>query len=523
MKDTNSTSNSRRRVKKEQPRKDSKTKRVNYDNERESKFLKDEAKWKDARSNDPSWYAKNPELMKSAASLPFSVTTGELLPFSGNYYHSVPGVMAIYFQHSIGEANTDAINAAATSMYSYVVHANSRNTSYEAADLMMVVLAGMDVFSLVAAGIRAYGTMRNYDQRNKYTPDALVTAMGFNPQDLRANLSKMWFDLNEVVARISQIWIPNTMPVLDRWFWLNSNIYKDSESIRGQMYVLAQDYFWIYNPTIMQTGGGLSIVSNSGAVSSDSSDRFSFAKGDVTWDQYMTVLNGMISALLNSEDRGTIMGDILKAFGADKIYALNPITSDYQVLPTYDREVLTQIENADMVQGSLTPIGIYQKNGRIENYPRVVTSPGTNKGLSILNFHQSELPTEAQVMVATRLKALGEKMVSDGDTSYPAVETTGTEIVTSAKVFAYNESGSLLSADYDAYQPYTSVDIKTVATELVFDWAPWIYSVWDVNGSSVTPVTWAFGDYDQYTSVDVETLKKMNNTALYSLFGVPII
>lgn len=72
-----------------QGRKDSKDKRVNYDNERESKFTADAKK---LGCNDISWYANNAELMKAAGSLPFSSVLGNsvfqyAVPFgNGNAY-----------------------------------------------------------------------------------------------------------------------------------------------------------------------------------------------------------------------------------------------------------------------------------------------------------------------------------------------------------------------------------------------------------------------------------------------------
>lgn len=46
-------------------------------------------------SNDPSWYATNPELLRAAASIPFSRTMGQRLPFNGTT--SVPGIMSLYW------------------------------------------------------------------------------------------------------------------------------------------------------------------------------------------------------------------------------------------------------------------------------------------------------------------------------------------------------------------------------------------------------------------------------------------
>lgn len=538
----NNRNNNSGNVKREQPKKDSKVKRINMDNVREDKLAKDVIKdiGKTCASNDVRWYANNPELLRSAATLPFSQTTGQRLAWKGlqttDVASRVPGVMQLGIVPTLGGWDDDAVQAAKESIYSFVVHANSRNTSYGPNDLMLVILAGSQVFAMLANAIRAYGTMRVFDQRNKYLPIGLIRAMGFDYSDLQLNLSRMWFDINELIARVSQIWIPNTMPFLDRWFWINSNIYQDSASIKGQFYIMVNTGFWIYNETYDDQGGGLNWVTVEGKPATDNSNsRYNPAYNAYTWSQYMTVINGMIDALLNSEDRGVIMGDILKAYGADKIYALKPIPVDYQVVPQYDTEVMTQIENCD--QYNSVYYGIHQNQTTL----RIDTdwgAPTAGKDLTnrcvpsqaILNFHQKEVPSPEQIMVATRLKALGSKgfYSSDGKLNTVVPETMGTEYVWAVNVYTFDNSG-ITSFWYNMHSYFSSANIQFAA--LAFDWAPWIYDLTTapvVNGQaqSVTiscEVRRAMGDYDNYTVIDAQTLKKMHTTALYSEFGVPVI
>lgn len=541
------------KVKREQPRKDNRSKRVNLDNERVSKFDKLETsgpqKMKDScASNDVRWYATNPELLKAAASLPFSQTTGQPLGFAGSgtqmttdLGYTVPGVMSLFFLPTLGGGNTDALNAAKDSMYSFVVHANSRNTSYTSADLMEVVIAGANVFAAWASGVRAYGTMRLYDQRNKYLPSALITAMGFKPDDLRSNLSRMWFDLNELAARMSQIWIPNTLPLLDRWFWLNSNVYMDSTSVKGQYYVFTQSRFLGYAPDLSPNGGVLTWVNTDGSINRDSGKTAYSNQVGNTWDGYMTMMNGLISALVDSEDRGIIMGDILKAFGSDKIYAVNPVDVNYQITPVYDREVLTQIENATVFDRVYTSIYEDAGTGRLLQgaWTTGFTAPAPSSwdeiapDQAILNFHQLEVPTPEQIMVATRLMSLGtlDSKVNISQFGYEP-ETAGTEYVLRIHYYQYTKTGTL-----NAIRMYTrnnsasnpQATLGSVFAEMAFDWAPWHYSVSGTLPTASAPalvkptITFALGDYDNYTVVTTAELKKMHNTALYSELGVPII
>lgn len=522
-----------RRGRSGQPRKDSSSKRVNFDNERESKFRDMEVTGK---CNDISWYSQNPELLKSASSLSFFTTTG-LKPTLGRATGAVPGICALAWSPTVGGANNQAIRQAANQVYSYTVHANSRNYAYTPSDQMLLILAGAQVFSMVSLGMRAYGVMNNFNGLDFYTPKALLSAMGFQYNDLRNNLSKMWFDLNHIVAKTKQIWIPNTMPLIERWYWLNANIYKDGDSPKSQYYLFAPVNVWQYDETTEETGGSL----QSKPWLSESAH---------TWQQYLDLINGMIDALLESEDRGIIMGDLLKAYGAEKIYALNPIGSDYTVTPVYDQEVLSQIENASIT--GFYGGGVTQDNAKDltqqwnwYNITSINSSYLTCLSNEVLNFHTMDSPTPEMNMIATRLKVLGatlggyapESTTGGGATAQIVPYAAGTEIIYNAGIYFYDwASGSpVLTIRNFSKQYFNSSDTNFklfMSKWCALDWAPWVYP--NTNVPSITASTaigsrvdgtanLSFGDYDNYTIINADELLKMHTAALYSLLGIPQI
>lgn len=572
---------SKGRTRREQPRKDSRRKRVNYDNTRESKFEKDMERetHKGGTANDVSWYAKNPELLKASASLPFSVYAGQPLPYEGSTItvsvpksdgsafegvsavaNTVPGIMTLNWTPTIGGAFNDAINQAARSTYSFVVHANSRSKTYDAPDLMQIILCGASLFAEIGKGIRAYGLMRTFFQENRYTPQALLAATGFNYEDLQSNLSHMWFDLNELIARTQQIWIPNTFPFIERWFWLNSNVYTDAQSSKAQYYIFNSYAYLKYSETgDFADDNHLAEAEYKVAIcSSPTSGRFlpgtsyndvagAITKPTGTWADYMSKVNDMFEALLNSQDRGIIMGDILKAYGADKIYALKPIPADYQVIPVYEPEVLWQIENAtvfdatgweaisqDPKTGDLYTSAYTPTSGTVQyGYHQGSTVPPMTQ---VLNFHQKEQPTPDQIMEATRLKALGCVGIPNGKngalgyrgTQYGglAPATCGTEVVTGITVtlmgteqFTGVALRGVVDANYDSEYGIANRAYNSLFTlwDLVsaFDWSPFIYNVkwtrpWGTSttvplayGTETQSVVYnAIGDYDMWTTID---------------------
>lgn len=522
------------RPKRQQPRKDSGEKRVNYDNTRDDKFRKDIMSTDDG-TNDVRWYAQNTELLIAAASVSFYLTTGMKVPFfdstGKNLGNSIPGIITINWSPYVGGSENAPLRQAANQVYSFTVHANSRNYAYNPSDQMLLIISGAQVFAAIALGIRAYGVMQNYNGQDYYTPEALVTAMGFKYSDLRNNLSQMWFDLNQLIAKSRQIWIPNTMPLIERWFWMSSNIYRDGQSAKAQYYMYVPANFLQYDETTEQTGGSLQSVAW-------------YAEGAHTWEQYMTKVNGMIDALLNSEDRGIIFGDLLKAYGADKIYTLSEIASDYKVTPVYNMEVLSQIENTTITGQYPGPVVQTQDDRMLKqdfnSYAATVITENRfvlpDKGL--LNFHQLQNPTPEQVMVATRMMSLGTiaryvTPAGDDEVTYAAVPfTAGTEIAFAANIYYWNWSSlneKVLTARLITPKQMSGLNSSFYFLYNAFDWAPHVVIPnTDKVGNTVqegqvvsTTLNGVVADYDNYTFITQEELQKMHTAAIYSLFGVP--
>lgn len=563
--------------------KDSDTKRVNYDNTRLSKFEKD-VEDMERRSypkgakptkgvNDIRWYANNPELLRAAASVPFAYTLGTPLPWKAhnNRLMGVPGVMTMYWTPYLGY-NDPAIVAAANSTYSYVVHANSRTTQYDPNDLLLLILAGAQIFSAFALGVRAYGLMRRYDQQDSYTPGALIEGMGFNYEDLKTNVSHMWFDLNQISAQLQQIWIPNTMPIIERWFWMNSNVYADGDSVKSQYYQFAPTVFYQYSETASSNGGSLQPIKWM-QLTEDTSAPVAVLPVPTrhTWDEYVTIINNMLTALLNSQDRGIIFGDILKAYGEGSLYSVSPINVDYTVEPVYDKEVLSQIENATFFSNAFGLGAVTRTHdiGPIVQMPgatglqhqflstSLATSASTGNGQANgageflpLNFHQKEFPTPEQIMIATRLRSVGTRVLGYGTSGgsarlgYYGPAIAGTEVlVWASSALTYNDPSdvqlvqlnvNILTTARTATPSGPVSFLATVWEWASFDWAPMIliaaenelaFPSTNLNPATVSPV---FGDtyeaildYDNYTILSADSLKRMHQTAIYSLFGVP--
>lgn len=539
------------KVRREQPRKDSRAKRVNFDNERITKFDKDmrQDEVEKSKSNDVSWYAHNPEMLRAAASIPFNDVIGSPLTYDPGF--SIPGIMRILWMPNFGGIDSP-INQAANLMYSDTVHANSRNKSYDASDEMLLCLAAGQAFSAIAMGIRAYGTMRRFNQQDRYTPEALVRAMGFDYDNLVNNLANMWFDLNNLVMKSTQLWVPNLMPLIQRWYWMNSNIYRDGASIKSQYYMYVQTVFYKYSETAVNTGGSLQPVV------------WYSLKSDVvkTWSDYLSLANGLLDALINSQDRGIIFGDILKAYGADKLYRMAPITADYSIEPVYDIEVLSQFENVTTFSYINDDAGygplIQKQTGTAPTLffaPFKVASAASDIAITAIipapndlyiNFHQKEAPTPDQIMVASRMMVAGIANYGNytiGNQIYygigPAVAASEIPLRCDVIYYAGNASTGAWAPYYytvalNQARPEDDSTVKIPDATMfmwgAFDWQPginitklWSWKPGTLTGNVAFPtLAIKITDYDNFAHLDAQvTLRKMHTTAMYSLFGVP--
>lgn len=572
----NSRSGRSNKVKREQPRKDSKGKRVNFDNTRESKFVKDVDGWNGkgrdnphavkgnkyndedfkqvgvGKENDVSWYNKVQSMYGPATNISFNPTTGyEVIPWN---HAAVPALFADYWSPTLGMPDLDAVNQLKESLYSFVVHANSRNTSYDSNDLFLTFIAGSQVFSYLASLIRAYGCMLNFDPLNRNTPQVLITAMGFDYDDFKDNLPNMLFDINQMITASRQIWVPSDFTFATRWFWMNSNIYMDGSSAKSQWYMHVQDVYWMFNETGFETGTALIPVIPANGYDGEtpllfmhdivSKYKLQAIGGTVaqnnpllTWSDCKQFFNDLMTPLLNSTYRGVMMGDILKAYGADKLFIVSEISSGYKIVPQYSAEVLTQIENETILAptpSSSWGLSVDLDKNRIQ--PTIFSNSTTYQSViapqeQIINFHQAEEPTADQIMVATRLKAQGNKTGIPGlavsgynamdpgndkfttlalPASYGFPLVTGTEIITFACLFSlvYGSAGkNAFSGTEAGYIPvdgynvffipfyqqqtwYTGTSAQGYQTTSpskssqialtmwqAFDWSPWIYLI----------------------------------------------
>lgn len=538
-----------------------------------------------SKENDPAWYAQNPQLLNDYASYPFgkavgsrinwgvdtSGATGADSPLYQLQGATIPGILAYYFEPAIGQA-TDAnapINVAARNIYSYVRHANSGHANYEAPDLMMYLLAMDSVYMYHSFMKRVAGLVLDYSTLNRYYPRAIVQAMGVDFDDISMHIQDFRGFINQYAVKMGSMCVPNSMSYMARHTWMCEGIYTDSTTAKAQTYFYSPQSFYQF---MVDQNTGVGYLRHNQFTNPT-------APGGVTgslksYQQMVEFGNDLLNTVLQQEDFNIMSGDILKAFGVDGVVKVSGIAEGYMILPTYNQEVLSQMENATVLRGYYggavnqnTSIGGgFLTTGNspfIYNLdivdPTVLPTGATAIQLAqifapltinkLLNFHHSD-PTPADVMVATRLSNIITPPTSisgqlgafgNGVQIAVGIPTLGSEVISNAKTFAftYAANGTLNLIEYAVPTLFPvlsySTSVLTMSNMMprwvglerlsTFDWHhavfPVGYSVSEAGFPNIFKATGAFMDIDNYTSIDAANLENMTTAALLSQFSVP--
>lgn len=415
-----------------------------------------------SKPNDWRWYAQNEQLLKDSSSFPYSWPLGNKLNLGAHAPEvnkgSLPGVMAIWTAPTFGWSDNpnSPVNVAARNIYSFVRHANSGHANYDAPDLMLYMCAMDSIYSYLSFLKRVYGVVSTYSYTNRYYPKAVVTAMTVDFDDIQRNLADFRGFINSFAVKVGSMCIPASMSYMAKHMWMYAGLYYDSDQDKAQTYLFVPDTLYRY--TLDTDGAGML-------------EGFSPAEYYTTWgknDQDPSYINfeglrkiadDMLNPILRSEDMNIMSGDILKAFGPANVYKVEGIGETYTVLPSYEPEVLDQIQNLSLM-GRFKYLGHENMNqdgaaklcqdstrGWLVSkplfnhaYPFNLADeefPGQNVFVSnkIVTFEHGDI-TPANTMEATRMTNIAREYSKDHTDSYE-VRTLGSEAALFARIYYY--------------------------------------------------------------------------------------
>lgn len=498
----------------------------NQNRERSGKFAKGKKNCFINPKNDFAWYNNNQLLTNDSTGISFNNAVGRPI-YLGNYELNVPGVMSLTLAYGPGVSNDSfsAVNQAALRVYSNTRRANSGGKVYDSPDEMMYIIAVDSLYTIYSWMVRLYGVMSQYNALNMYTPRVLVAAMGADFDSFQKNLANFRYYLNTLPGKMVNMAIPNTLPYTQRHAWLFSNLYKDGESQKSQVYMFNPDCYYTWEEV---TEGPGYLKYNY------------FPRSGITYESITTLFDTMIIKLLGSQDIGTICGDIIKAYEG-RVVTVSQIQPDYAVVPVFNMEVLSQIQNATVIDGAVLTGDIKQSTG--VGTPTILWQPtifhpdskcGWRDKDRIITLPKDK-PTAQDIVEATRLTTMLEASSSTAS----KITSCMTEFVTDAKIYTLirttqtNSTGETVvvyKAEEETLNNFTFMNTATAETTAAwikdiclwsyFDWAPaYYFATKDAESHEVLQKP--LFEVNNYTSVPLSVVEKLHNTCRLSLFDIP--
>lgn len=473
--------------------------------------------------NDVKWYVPNEELLKSAATISFENAAGDS---QGVGTARVPGILVadMAITYGVSKDSTSPLNVCARESYSRLMTGLTSYGPFEANDYMMYLLAMDSVYCMFNAIKRVYGVYRHFEYKNRYTPQAIIAAMGIDYTSIGDNLSDIWFSLNYWSNQISKFAVPQIMSIFIRHSWLSSNIYKDGTNDKSQMYVFNPEVVYRYDASQDDPKGKLTAIE-----SGFSSIRIN--SGLTTWATLKSTMNSLLESINQQQDFDVISAYVLKKY-ENNLFTLGTTPADYEVIPTYDETVLLQFHNmTNYGFADITGFTITQElssNAGIAYLRTVPQSNYTNVVPDMLYLDLVDKEAEPNViMEASRLMTAIDP-TSDLAGSF---NTFGGDTCITASVFYYAKgSDGKLTLQFRAVprtfvnipESYSAEMFESIALLSKFDYAPISYYVklTEESTSAAGIVQFTNGNLGNYTVIGGADIDKLNNVAMMGLLGL---
>lgn len=465
--------------------------------------------------NDVNWYVARPNMLTDVARVPMNVATGVPLNIPGHKgsiatTYTLPGVATLTWYPTVGLSmdTSSPINVVARSLFSYIRHVNSGTINYEQSDVVMYLMAIDSIYTVFQSCVRMYGLSMLSNPYNRYWMDTYALAAGANPDDLRKYRDIYLGRINGLAAKISNLFCPNTFPFITRHIWLSSGVYLDRDSARAQAYLFRVGGYLKYDPK--HANGGAMIMHDIKAT---------------TLGEWLDVLEDMLGAVITDSDFSKISGDVLAAYGVQNMMRIATVDRDYVVVPTFQPEVLTQIQNTMWLDPDDTlkwateegqTAAIWQKDNVVYSMPNVATNKSSPR-MSMLLMPMDE-PTPADVMVATRNMIYLEEDEAASNVYYVH---SGSEIFTGLYVFASLDTTDPVLLQISKYNEAkgSGASFPTYNILTNFNMHPSIY----VDTSIGNSTSFIMAEINNAVVLPDATLEGMHINALLSEFNIATI
>lgn len=235
------------------------------------------------------------------------------------------------------------LNNAASKLYYYIVHGNSRNISYDKSDLMRCIIAFDNVQMCIEEAKRAYRFAKYIQVSNRWSKQ-ILRALGWDAEDVMENLVNFRTQINLAIQKFNQISIPAVFDIFKSHRELVSWVYRDRLDDKAQFIANVPEGYWIYNDPAATVD--LFINGTLNGISVGSIDSLEHGK---TVRGFTTLINYMLHTIYDSTDMGVMQGDIKRAFADSQLLTIDMLVDDEFVPVVYDEEFLIKLHNMEFI------------------------------------------------------------------------------------------------------------------------------------------------------------------------------
>lgn len=423
-----------------------------------------------------------------------------------------------------------AINQVGLKTFTDMTANNMRTIKYGPQDVTICLLALNSVLSTAAFIRRAFGVMGTVSPRNYVFPRALFEqGMLLDYDDMLSNLANYRAQYNMIAATASSIAFPMNFDAFKTTIALYSDLFQDHSSDMAQTWVTYPAINWTLDEASDPKG---SVLLSHSAIPTTPGRL-------VTMDVWLETLRQQIGALMNSATLQEMYPDVLKYamnFGAT-LFSLAPVADDYSVLPVYSEEFCIQLENHVALGEPVTKHGLtgYTDGNNVTSDPdnnAIVYAPlfkmpdaysheTSGGGIQIdpfvdplLNFHIDNPDVNTRT-IATRFKAVAMDVMKQGNGHVFSASVSDWYVV-NLSIFQRKATGYVGDTLANIYKQDNTYMLTQFAHPPVSTFARNVS--W--SGDTVTfDAVGVFGELDKWTTVDMPTIRTINDVATMSLFS----
>lgn len=482
-------------------------------------------------TNDPSWYYGENREMYDALGVPTSfIPQGGLITATDDYNPAAslpgyrnfcePGILTYDVVPVLPKDSNSGINQQIMEYYTKIFSVSTAANAFQPADLYQYMICLASAYTVYVSFARVYGSMMSYSALNLYSPKQIVTAMGFNYEDLANDLPSFRFELTKLCNALRKFVVPRDITLFNRWLYLADNLFVDRDATdpRAKLFMYRLTGYYAYGD-----GEAPSAKYTDFELGRDVFDH------DLSWIR--AVINDIINNLNGAESIQYMNALLLKAIG-DTRFEIAAVGDNYQKIPIYDRAALLQAHNA-VIHNELSQFREYDidqdpaKNTIIQDikgsvshsaYTDVVlrnTKYRLTAPYNLVDVWDKDVVEKDDIMEATRFIPI-IKYDIDSSTLRFEVKSCGSEILREAKVWYYKVTpDGTKEFTSDAYGAVT-LDAPNVYNWTTFNHFPMI----NINLKSNDPIMIA--DHDVYAQLPNTELAKYHYVASFAQMAIDL-